>query len=242
MKFDIATLSSYGISDLMRDQANKTADTATMTVASSFITDVIGFALTIGVYGVIAGNFIQTAIDLAYIAIPPVRPLLVTKNGGKEIDGLGYFSGFDNLRDEALDLAQRRAMEGDYEGAANRIRFAQSCQQDSIRANERRAKSNQERLDFHKSLNKNKKVISWNNRCLISNELKSLINHDSVRLSANSLGSRREVGFNLKTYLRRRSVSMVLLAVCIMLLIASNVFIHTGMNVGAGILKALGVG
>lgn len=242
MKFDILSLSTYGISDLMRDQSNKTADTTTMTLASSFITDVFGYAITVGVYGLIAGNFIQTAIDLAYIAIPPVRPLLVTKNQGKDVDGLGYFSGFDNLRDEALDLAQRRAMEGDYEGAANRIRFAQSCQQDSIRANERRVRLNQERLDFSKSLNKDKKVISLKNRCLISNELKSLINQDSVRLSANSLGSRREVNFNLKAYLRRRSVSIAFLAICIMMLIVSNVFIHTGMNVGAGILKVLGAG
>lgn len=233
----------YGISDLMRDQSSKIADTEVMTVASSFITDVFGFVITLGVYGLIAGQFIQTMIDLLYIALPPVRGLLVSGNGrNKVVDGMGHFFGFDELRDRELAKANQYQAEGRPDLADDWYRLAERSQRLSDESDSRRAKINQDKLNY--ASKHVKKGIDWKNRCLVSSDLKSLIRQNRVVLSAGSVGAQnggQSTSLNIKAYFKKRVFSMILIVVFIMMAIASNVFVNTGMNVGLGILKMLGV-
>lgn len=239
----VSASEEYGISDLMRDHSGKTADTEVMTVASSFITDVFGFVITLGVYGLIAGQFIQTMLDLFYIAIPPIRPLLVGGNGkDKVVDGMGHFSGFDELRDRELARASQYQAMGRPDLADNWYRLAERSQRLSDESDARRAKINQDKLD--RASKSTSKGIDWKNRCLVSSDLKSLIRQNKVVLSAGSVGTQNDgqsTSINIKVYFKKRVFSMILIVVFIMMVIASNIFVNTGMNIGLGILKMLGV-
>lgn len=234
----------YSLSDLMRDQANKKADTKTMIVTTGFITDVFGFIISVGVYGLIAGQFIQTALDLMYISIPPIRGLLMGKGGSnKEVEGLGHFSGFDELRDREINKANEYLAQGRPDLADNWYRLADRSQRLSNESDERRSRLNQDKLEGVQKREENK-GIDWKNRCLISSDLKSLICQHRVVLSQGSVGgdnSNANTMLNIKAYFRKRVFNMILIAVAIMLLIASNIFVNTGMNVGLGLLKMLGV-
>lgn len=209
----------YGLSDLMRDQANKTADTKTMTIATGFITEVFGFVISVGVYLLIASQFIMTMLDLMYIALPPVRRLLVGGGGrnrvvsrNRVVNGLGHYTAFNESGNRELNKVDESTTQG-------RLDNAQKMES-SI-------------------------SIDWGNRCFISSDLKSLIYQHKVVLSQNSVGGENSMAntrLNLKSYLRKRVFNIILIAVSIVLLIASNILVNTGMNVGLGILKLLGLG
>ena len=70
---------------------------------------------------------------------------------------------------------------------------------------------------------------------LVSDQLKLTVNEfdcDNSRISADNKGF-------LLSYLKKRSVSMILLAVCVMLLLGSSIFTDFGWNVGKAILSKL---
>lgn len=75
-----------------------------------------------------------------------------------------------------------------------------------------------------------KNKIDWSKRCFISTDLVRLYKTNAA------IGSKQLI----KLYFRRRVAFMVLFVVCLVLLIVSNVFMKTGMNVGAGLLRAVG--
>ena len=239
----IAT-SNYGISDLMKDQAGKKADTKVMEIGTSFISDVFGFIITVGVYGLILGQFLMTACDLLFITTPFMRGLLVSNNAvskGKLGDGssnahlLGHYSGWDELRDKRLAEANMYAQQGNMAMAESKLRWAQSAQNESNKSDARRAAIN-EGILASKGRNQGNQgsqgsvgfSFDWSNRCFISNDLQALFKSGTH--------------INLKSYLKKRVFSIILVVMFIMMVIASNTFINTGMNVGKGILTMLGLG
>lgn len=65
-------------------------------------------------------------------------------------------------------------------------------------------------------------------KCFISQELKLLV-----------LNNNTKQGDLLSLYLKKRSVTIALLAIIVILLIASNIFFKTGFNIGEAIYKAI---
>lgn len=171
----------YGLTDAMRDQAGKEANTDIMNAGTSIISSVLGFITSIGVYLLIAGQFIMTMLDIIYITMPFLRGLLL----GNGLSG--------------------RAVPNVKEGS------------------EIEDKNGVTRVG-----------IDWSKRCFISNDLKSL-------LSSNSAYAYGRVGISIVEYLKKRAFSIILVVLLIMLVVVSNIFVNTGMNVGMGILKMIGV-
>lgn len=230
----LASSEEYGLTDLMRDQSSKTADTQAMQIGTSFISDVFGYIITIGVYGLIAGQFIMTACDLLFITTPFIRKLLVSEKVvgqgklGSNPHLLGHYQGWDDLRDRRLAEAQMYAQQGNMSMAENKLRWAQSAQNESYKSDARRAAINEGILSRNNGNNQGYSVrFDWSNRCFISNDLKALCRTGNA--------------VSLSTYFKKRVFSIILVVVFIMMVIASNIFIDTGMNVGKAILKVLGL-
>lgn len=179
--------SEYGVSDLFRDKSHIEGDSKLLEIGSSFARDVGGFIISIGVWGLIIGQFLMTMCDLLYITFPPIRGLLVGRNafGGSSIVGAtGATNG------------------GPVEGKTNGVKDSATCG-----------------------------GIDWSKRRFISMELVRLFK-SGKQISSSQM---------IKLYFRRRLVFMIIFVVCVMLLVLSNVFMKTGMNVGEAVLRFVGL-
>lgn len=232
----------YGVSDLFKDRANLKGDSELLSAGGTFISDTFGFAISVGVYGLVLSQFLITACDLLYIAVPPVRGLLVSGEGkDKVVSGIGHFTGFDEMGDKNIVRAHQWETQGRPDLAAMCYKHAQTEQRLSNESDARRAKMNEDRVA--RASKRVQKTIDLKNRCFVSSDLRSLIHQNRVILSSGSVGAQngsQKTSLNIKVYFRKRVFTMILLVVFIMMAVASNIFTKTGMNIGAGILKVFG--
>lgn len=79
----IVAYADDSITDVMGDWGNRNKpDSDTMNTANSWIGSHLGVLLSVIIYLIFALTFFTTACDLAYIAVPPLRPFLYS--GGSD--------------------------------------------------------------------------------------------------------------------------------------------------------------
>lgn len=219
------------VSDLMGNWSKENKpDTGAMKAGKSFTTNVVGLLISIGVVLLFACNFVITACDLLWMAVPPIRPLLYGNANG---DATAYVH-----TSVMHDIASHKMMRGDVAGA-----MAAEAEGNYRDANWFGNKESLERAESKA------RGSMFSQRRFISSELAQLARLGQVNIVATT-GSpetmaQGNVGtFNNKKdfllkYFKARSVSMILLAVCVMLLLGSSIFTDFGLNVGQAILDWL---
>lgn len=108
----IVAYADDSIADVMDDWGNRNKpDSETMNTANGWISSHFGVLLSVIIYIIFALTFFTTACDLAYIAVPPLRPFLYS--GGSDSQTGSNSSVFHGTTDGqvANNMQQRQANE-----------------------------------------------------------------------------------------------------------------------------------
>ncbi len=234
------------ITDVMQDySSNNIPDNELMRTGTNFITKVFGMLISTVIIFLFLGVTLTTIVDLIYIGVPAVRPLLYDGGGTEgQVKGNQFHSFLHGSAAHWANLAQQSAARGDATSYNRRMRYANDA--------EAHAQYNEARFSGITSVKDGDTVPS--SRCLISTELRNIvikmgsgtnveINHwGNVGINSGKLHQVQKVkttsGSILTEYLKARVFSLIYLVVALILL-TSSLFTDCGLNVGNFIFKYL---
>jgi hypothetical protein len=126
------------LSNVLNNQSNVKVDSNVMENANSQISSLAGTILSVIIYIIFAGLGFTTACDLAYIALPPIRPFLYNPSTDTATNNAGVFhkvvagqnAAFDanmaNQRANQANMYSQQAQNAYASGDMNRARSLQN--------------------------------------------------------------------------------------------------------------------
>lgn len=212
------------ITDMMRNRpGSEKPDAETMERVSSTLHSTIGLGLSVCIYIFFAMTAFTTVCDLAYISIPPIRELLFEGGGGTAYLHQSVMHGIAN---NEMARAQNAAMQGDAARAA-------MLQNQAMRSEHEGQYRDANWFGNKEAMEKSRGRTG--RRCLISRELQSILNSGQFGGFTNGATGVQAGQSNrniILMYLKRRSVSIVVIVAVFMLLVTSTVFTDFGFDIG----------
>lgn len=214
-------------------------DEEMMEEGSEVIHSTLGYALSTLIMLFFALLALTTAVDLLWIGVPILRPLLYDSDAGSASAHLSSSVMYGIAQNE-MARAQNAYMQGN-------LAQANMLQNQAMRSEAEGQYRDANWFGNRESLARAQQNAQGANkkRCFISSELRSIANQGQVNITVTSNTNGGVVGQGttkknlLIEYAKKRSVALVLFTACTILL-TSSVFTDFGINVGEFILHWLG--